>query len=162
MKDWSSILLIESSKGKSAAQLHRQQLPQQRGKLGDQPLQRSCVSIATSVRIHMQARSVVCVFQMIPNTREGRLCTGRSINRPDVFASLFQTGCARECYSNCHSKATEIFSNGSNINGKFTAIKDTLTTREALSSQDNTQYCCSPSAFGKFSWDECSQMVLTR
>jgi len=32
----------------------------------------------------MQARSVVCVVQMIPNTREGRLCTGRSINGPDV------------------------------------------------------------------------------
>jgi len=43
------------------------------------------------------------------------------------FASLFQTGCARECYSNCNSKATELVNNGSNvsnINGKFTAIKD--------------------------------------
>jgi len=51
-----------------------------------------------------------------------------------LFASLFQTSCARECYSNCNSKATEFVNNGSNINGEFTTIKDTLTTREALSS----------------------------
>jgi len=57
-----------------------------------------------------------------------------------AFASLFQTGGARECHSNCSSKATtEFVNNGSNINGKFTAIKNMLTSREALSSQDNTQ-----------------------
>jgi len=48
-----------------------------------------------------------------------------------LFAGLFQTGCARECYSNCNSEATELVNNGSNINSKFTAIKDTLTTRES-------------------------------
>jgi len=48
-----------------------------------------------------------------------------------AFASLFQTGCSRESHSNCNSKATTEFVNkGSNINGKFTAIKNTLTTRE--------------------------------
>jgi len=61
-----------------------------------------------------------------------------------AFASLFQAGCARERHSNCNSKAiTEFVNNGSNINGKFTAIKKTLTTREALSSQGNMQCCCS-------------------
>jgi len=58
-----------------------------------------------------------------------------------LFASLFQTGCARECYSNGNSKATKLVNNGSNINSKFTAIKDTLTTREALSSQDMLLNC---------------------
>jgi len=39
----------------------------------------------------------------------------------------FQTGCARECHSNCNGKATELVNNGSNIKSKFTAIKNTLT-----------------------------------
>jgi len=39
-----------------------------------------------------------------------------------AFASLFQKDCARECHSNCNSKATEFVNNGSNINSKFTAI----------------------------------------
>jgi len=43
-----------------------------------------------------------------------------------LFASLFQTGCARECYSNCKGKATEFVNNGSNINGKFIAINNKL------------------------------------
>jgi len=60
-----------------------------------------------------------------------------------LFASLFQTGCARECYSNCNSKATEFVNNGSNINGKFTSIKNILTNKKAPSSKDNTQCCCS-------------------
>jgi len=60
-----------------------------------------------------------------------------------AFASLFQTDCAREYHSKCNGKATEFVNNGSNINCKFTAIKNTLTTREALSSQDNTRCCCS-------------------
>jgi len=57
-----------------------------------------------------------------------------------LFASLFQTGCARECYSNCNSKATELVNKGSNINSKFTAIKNTLTTREALNRPSMVQY----------------------
>jgi len=65
-------------------------------------------------------------------------CAQEEATGMTLFASLFQTGHAREFYSNCNSKATELVNNGSNINGKFTAIKNTLTSREALSSQDNT------------------------
>jgi len=53
-----------------------------------------------------------------------------------AFPSLFQTDSAIECHSNYNGKATtEFVNNGSNINGKFTPIKNTLTTREALSSR---------------------------
>jgi len=81
---------------------------------------------------------------MIPNKREGNCSQGEASMVQTAFASLFQADCARECHSNCNGKATtEFVNNGSNINGKFTAIKKTLTTREALSSQDNTRCYCS-------------------
>jgi len=76
-----------------------------------------CVSSAKSVRLHIHARSVVCVVQMIPNTREGRLSTGRS-NGPDVICKPLPDRL-------CNSKATELVNNGRNINGKFTVIKNT-------------------------------------
>jgi len=102
------------------------------------------VSSAKSRRLHMQARSVVHDVQIIPNTREGRLCTGRSSNGPGIICKpLPDRLCKYKCYSNCNGKTTKFVNNGNNINSKFTTIKNMLTTREALSSQDNTQCCCS-------------------
>jgi len=76
------------------------------------------VSSAKSVRLHMQAS--VRVIQMIPNTREGRLCTGRSSNCPDVVCKPLPD---RLCKSNCNCTATEFFNNGCNSNSVFTASR---------------------------------------
>jgi len=47
----------------------------------------------------MQAKSVVCAIQRIPNIREGRLCPGRSSNRPDVACKpLLDRLCKRVLY----------------------------------------------------------------
>jgi len=69
---------------------------------------------------------------MIPIQEKEVCAQGEAAMGWTLFASLFQTGCARECYSNCNGKATEFVNNGSNVNSKLTAIMNMLTTREPL------------------------------
>jgi len=61
----------DSKSTRQNSNLAAHKIPQQRGKLGNQPQQSSCI------------KCMVHVVQMSPNTREERLCTGRSSNGPD-------------------------------------------------------------------------------
>jgi len=91
---------------------------------------KSHVSSAKSMRLHMQARSAMCCSND-PKYKRKKV-VHRKKQQHCLQASSRQAVQESDFVNNCR-----------NINSKFTAIKSTLTSREALSSQDNTQCCCS-------------------